>query len=131
MIGLDSNIVIRYLVQDDEAQTRKVNRFFEKELTPERPGYINHITLCEIAWVLKRCYGVPKPELVTILDGLLTTKQLLIENIEIAWKALRAFDAGNGDFSDALIAYSNQIHGCEYSLTFDKKAAKLEPMKLL
>lgn len=131
MIGLDSNIVIRYLVQDDEAQAHKVNRFIEKELTPEHPGFINHVTLIEVAWVLKRCYGASKPELVNILESLLTTKQLLVENIEIAWKALRAFETGNGDFSDAIIAYSNQLQGCEHTVTFDKKAAKLKPMKLL
>ncbi|VAX05981.1 hypothetical protein MNBD_GAMMA26-652 [hydrothermal vent metagenome] len=131
MIGLDSNVVIRYLVQDDKAQAGKANRLIEKVLTPERPGLINHITLAEIAWVLKRCYGVTKPELVNILEGLLTTKQLLVENIEVAWKALRAFEAGNGDFSDALIAYLNQQLGCEDTVTFDKRAAKLEPMKLI
>ena len=131
MIGLDSNVVIRYLVQDDEAQAGKANRFIEKELTLESPGFINHITLCEIAWVLKRCYGVTKPELVNILEGLLTTKQLLIENIEVAWKALRAFEAGNGDFSDALTAYSNRLQGCDCSATFDKRAARLEPMRLI
>jgi len=131
LIGLDSNILIRYLVQDDVAQARKASRFIEESLSPESPGFINHISLCEIVWVLKRRYGVGKPALIDIIDGLLTTKQLVVENIEIAWRALRAFEAGSADFSDAMIACANQFHGCECTVTFDKKASKLDTVKLL
>ena len=125
MIGLDTNVVIRYLVQDDKKQSALASRFIEKKLTADTPGYINQLTLCEIVWVLQRCYAVGKPQLREILEGLLTTKQLRVENVEIAWKALRIFEAGNADFSDALIAQANIGDGCEYTVTFDKKAAKL------
>lgn len=131
MIGLDSNILIRYLVQDDAAQARKVSHFIEESLSPESPGFINQISLCEIVWVLKRRYGVEKPALIHIIDGLLTTKQLVVENLEVAWRALRAFEAGNADFSDAMIACANQFQGCEYTVTFDRKASKLATVKLL
>lgn len=125
MIGLDTNVVIRYLVQDDKKQSAAASRFIEKSLTAESPGYINHITLCEIAWVLQRCYGVTKPRLKEIVEELLTTKQFVVENVEVIWKALRAFDANIADFSDALIGQLNIRSGCKHTVTFDKNAAKL------
>ena len=131
MIGLDTNVVIRYLVQDHKKQSASVSRFIENTLTTDAPGYINHITLCEIAWVLQRCYAVNKPQLREIIEGLLTTKQLFVENVEVAWKTLRAFEASNADFCDALIAQVNINGGCEHTVTFDKKAAELPGFDLL
>jgi predicted nucleic-acid-binding protein len=131
LIGLDTNIVIRYLVQDDKKQSASVTRFIEKSLTADAPGYINHISLCEIAWVLQRCYGVTKQQLREIIESLLTTKQISVENVEVAWKALRAFNANNADFCDALIAQVNIHSGCEHTVTFDKKAANLPGFDLL
>ena len=104
MIGFDTNVVIRYLVQDNKKQSTVASRFIEKSLTTDAPGYINHITLCEIVWVLQRCYGVKKQQVREIIEGLLTTKQFIVENVEVAWKAVRAFDANNADFSAALRA---------------------------
>jgi predicted nucleic-acid-binding protein len=123
--------VIRYLVQDDKKQSAAATRFIEKSLTTDVPGYINHITLCEIVWVLQRCYGVTKPQLRDIIEGLLTTKQLIVENVEVAWKALRAYDANSADFCDALIGQANIHSGCEHTVTFDKKAASLPGFDLL
>ena len=131
MIGLDTNIVIRYLVQDDKKQSAAATRFVEKSLSADEPGFINHISLCEIVWVLQRCYGVTKHQLREIIEGLLTTKQFNVENVEVAWKALRAFDANNVDFCDALIGQVNIYNGCEYTVTFDKKAASLPGFDLL
>ena len=131
MIGLDTNVVIRYLVQDDKKQSAASTRFIEKSLTTDAPGYINHISLCEIVWVLQRCYGVTKPQVQEIIEGLLTTKQLNVENVEATWKALRAFDEKSADFCDALIGQVNIHSGCEYTVTFDKKAASLPGFDLL
>ena len=131
MIGLDTNVVIRYLVQDDKKQSTAATRFIEKSLSTDAPGYINHICLCEIVWVLQRCYGVAKPQVREIIEGLLTTKQFYVENVEVTWKALRAFDANSADFCDALIAQVNIHRGCEYTVTFDKKAASLPGFDLL
>ena len=131
MIGLDSNIVIRYLVQDDKKQSAAATRFIEKSLSTDVPGYINHITLCEIVWVLQRCYDVTEQQLRDIIEGLLTTKQLIVENVEVAWKALRAYDANSADFCDALIGQANVQSGCEHTVTFDKKAASLPGFDLL
>ena len=131
MIGLDTNVVIRYLVQDDKKQSAAATRFIEKSLTKDTPGYINQISLCEIIWVLQRCYGVTKTQVREIIEGLLTTKQLNVENVEVTWKALRAFDANDVDFCDALIGQLNIRSGCEYTITFDKKAASVTGFDLL
>ena len=131
MIGLDTNVVIRYLVQDDKKQSAAATRFIEKSLTTDVPGYINHITLCEIVWVLQRCYDVTKQQLRDIIEGLLRTKQLIVENVEVAWKALRVYDANRADFCDALIGQANIHSGCEHTVTFDNKAASLPGFDLL
>lgn len=131
MIGLDTNVVIRYLVQDDKKQSDLATQFIEKTLTVEEPGYINHVCLCEITWVLQRCYGVTKPQLQAIIESLLTTKQFLVENVEVAWKSLRAFNESGAEFSDALIGQANVYHGCEFTVTFDKKASSLSGFNLL
>ena len=123
--------MIRYLVQDDKKQSAAATRFIEKSLTTDVPGYINHITLCEIVWVLQRCYDVTKQQLRDIIEGLLTTKQIIVENVEVAWKALRAYDANSADFCDALIGQANIHSGCEHTVTFDKKAASLPGFDLL
>jgi predicted nucleic-acid-binding protein len=67
LIGLDTNVVIRYLVQDDKKQSAVASRFIEKSLTTDAPGYINHIILCEIVWVLQHCYSVKKQQVREIL----------------------------------------------------------------
>lgn len=131
MIGIDTNVIIRYLVQDDKAQARRASHLMERELTPQSPGFINLTTLCEIVWVLCRSYKVDKTSQIQILDGLLTTKQLVVEDVAVAWKALRAYEVGNADFSDAIIAQVNAKYGCEKTVTFDKKAGKLECMELM
>ena len=131
MIGLDTNVVIRYLVQDDKKQSAAATRFIEKSLTADVPGYINQITLCEIVWVLQRCYGVKQPQAKEIIEALLETKQLILENVEVTWKALRAFNANNADFCDALIGQANIHSGCEHTVTFDKRAASLPGFDLL
>jgi predicted nucleic-acid-binding protein len=131
LIGLDTNVVIRYLVQDDKKQSAVANRLIEKSLTPDTPGYISHIILCEIVWVLERCYGVRKQQIREIVEGLLTTKQFIVENVEVAWKAVRAFNANSADFCDALIGQANMYSGCKHTVTFDKKAASLPGFDLL
>jgi predicted nucleic-acid-binding protein len=85
------------------------------------PGYINHIILCEIVWVLQRCYDVKKQQVREIIEGLLTTKQFIVENVEVAWKAVRAFDANNADFCDALIGQANTHSGCEHTIPSIKR----------
>ena len=131
MIGLDTNVVIRYLTQDDARQSATATRLFEKTLSTENPGFVSAITLCEICWVLAECYGADRKRIAAVIEGLLGSKQVVVESSELAWKALRAWQGSAADFSDALIAEVAAAHGADHVATFDKAAAKLPRFRLL
>ncbi|MDP1931285.1 MAG: type II toxin-antitoxin system VapC family toxin [Gammaproteobacteria bacterium] len=122
MIGLDTNVLVRYLTQDDAAQAGIANEMIEKELSPQNPGVVTLVCLVEVVWVLESCYDQDKAAIEAVLQGLLTTRQLLVENSEVAWQALKKFSQGSADFSDALIMASAEHLGCNAVMTFDKGA---------
>ncbi|MDO9318852.1 MAG: type II toxin-antitoxin system VapC family toxin [Gammaproteobacteria bacterium] len=122
MIGLDTNIIIRYLTQDDPEQARAVNALFETILTPQTPGLITLITLVEVVWVLESCYEQPTAAIEAVILGLLTTRKLQVENAAAVYLALENFSHGTADFSDALIVASARQMRCESIVTFDRKA---------
>ena len=131
MIGLDTNVVVRYLVQDDPKQSSVATRFIERSLTPDAPGLITSVVLCEIAWVLAECYGADRNRIKSVIEGLLTAKQVVVERAEVVWKALRDWDASAADFSDALIGQTVVAQGGSGTVTFDRAAAKLPGFELL
>jgi len=131
VIGLDTNVVVRYLAQDDAKQSASATRFIERTLSPENPGYITSITLCEIVWVLAECYGADRARLRAVIEGLLSARQLTVEESEVVWRALRTWDASSADFSDALIGEVVAARGGGKTVTFDRAAAKLPGFELL
>jgi predicted nucleic-acid-binding protein len=131
VIGLDTPVVVRYLAQDDPRQSAIASRLFEKTLTRERPGFISLVTLCQIAWVLGDAYGADRAAVRTVVEGLLAARQVVIEDADLVWKALRAWERSAGDFSEALISQILAARGCERTVTFDKVAAKLPGFELL
>ena len=126
MIGLDTNILIRYLAQDDPRQSAAATRLMERTLSAENPGFVAIVTICEIAWVLAECYDADRERIRTVVQGLLETKQIVVESPELVWKALRAWRGSAADLSDAVIAQVAIAQGAKRVLTFDKSAAKLE-----
>ena len=127
MIGLDTNVLVRFLTQDDPIQAQKVNRLFEEAETTGRNLWISLITLCELAWVLESCYDISKNELTEILTKLFRIKQIRIENTIAAEAALTAYKATSRvDFSDCLIGFHNASHHCIHTVTFDKQALRLK-----
>lgn len=131
MTGLDTNVVVRYLAQDDARQAAAASRLFERVLSPEHPGFLSVIVLCELAWVLADCYGADRARIRQALEGLLAAKQVKVETPDLVRKALRAWDAGGADFADALIGEVAAAHGAGKTLTFDRAAAKLPGFELL
>jgi predicted nucleic-acid-binding protein len=131
VIGLDTNVVVRYVVQDDARQAAVATRLFERNLSPDNPGFVSCITLCETAWVLAECYDAGREQIAKVLEGLLASKQLVVEQPDAAWKALRAWRASSADFADALIGQIVAAHGGEKTVTFDRAAAKLAGFELL
>ncbi|MCP5170324.1 MAG: type II toxin-antitoxin system VapC family toxin [Hahellaceae bacterium] len=126
MIGLDTNIIIRYITQDEEKQALKATQVIESQLSAKAPGFITLITLVEITWVLESCYEQSQQNILNVLHGLLTTKQLVVEKADAAYLALkRCLSSPKADFSDALIAVLSEQAGCTRVLTFDKQARQV------
>lgn len=122
MIGLDTNVVVRYLTQDDPKQSETATRLIETKLNAANPGFITTVTLVEVSWVLESCYNLARAEVVQVLQGILATKQFLVERADLAYLALKHCTSAGTDFSDTLIATVCSEHGCTKTLTFDKKA---------
>jgi predicted nucleic-acid-binding protein len=131
LIGLDTNVVVRYLVQDDPAQSAAATRLMEGSLSADVPGFITGITLCEIVWVLAECYEADRGRIGSVIEGLLASRQLIVEDSEIVWNALHDWRKSSADFSDALIGRKVITRGGEKTVTFDRAAAKLPGFELL
>lgn len=122
MIGLDTNVLARYFAQDDADQAHAATAIIER-LSEHEPGFVSNTALIELIWVLERCYPIQKPELIQILDGLLKSREIVVENTPQVHQALRLFSQCNAGFADCLIERSGFAAGCEFTLTFDHKAA--------
>lgn len=131
MIGLDTNVLVRHLVQDDPGQSRKATQVITKQCTRDDPGFINRIVLCELVWVLESAYGYSKDTVVAVLEKLLRTSQLKIEDVQAAWTAFRVYQKGKADFADCLMGTTNRLGGCEATVTFDQGAGKLEGFRVI
>jgi len=124
VIGLDSNVLVRYLAQDEPAQSARATRLIERELSEREQGFVSLIVLVETCWVLKRLYGATAPELHETVRDLLDARQLALEDRALVARALaRAADDG-ADLADALIAECALNAGCKRTVTFDKSATK-------
>ncbi|VWC92238.1 PIN domain-containing protein [Burkholderia lata] len=131
MIGLDTNVLVRYFAQDDVVQSKKATALMET-LSVERPGYVSQVALVEVVWVLGRCYGVEREQMKDIIDSMIATKELVVEGADTVRKALRAFvSSAKADFSDCLIERSGHTADCEYTATFDVTASKVAGMRLI
>lgn len=124
-------MLIRYLVQDDPAQSQKAGQFIEKYCTDDTLCFVGHITLCELAWVLERLYKQDRTEIASVIEELLQIGQLEVMDPQVVWQALRDYKQSNADFPDHLLARANEIKGCETTVTFDKKASRQPGFKLL
>ncbi len=131
MIGLDTNVLVRYLAQDDAIQARQATQIIERQLTAECPGFISLVTMVETVWVLDRVYGLSNQEIAAAVEGILQADTLLVQNEQEAFTAMIALKTGAGSFSDALIGALGAWAGCTVTLTFDRKAKRLEQFQLL
>ncbi len=130
MIGLDTNIVVRYLTHDDPAQAAAAVRLMDA-LSSESPGFLSLIVIAELVWVLEISYRFKKNEIMQVLDTLLRSKELVIERAEIVSQALRKFSASRADFADCLIERCGHAAECRYTATFDQNAAASVGMRLI
>ena len=123
MIGLDTNVLVRYIMQDDARQSPLATRLIES-LSAESPGFVPLVSIVELVWVLDSAYALGSNQIVNALDNLLRAKEIVVERAETVWKALRVFQNGKTDFADCLIERSAASAGCERTMTFDRGAVK-------
>ncbi|MCU7373415.1 type II toxin-antitoxin system VapC family toxin [Paucibacter sp. O1-1] len=130
MIGLDTNVLVRYIMQDDAKQAAKATKLIES-LTAQEQGFITLVSVVELVWVLSSSYDLARGQIVQALDVILRSKQLVVDQAEHVVRALRAYGAGSADFADCLIERTAAAAGCAKTMTFDVAAAKTAGMTLV
>jgi predicted nucleic-acid-binding protein len=126
MISLDTNVLVRLLVADDPAQTRRAVALLERLDADSQKAHVSEIVLCELVWVLARGYGHDRRRIAAALSLLIAARQLTFDAPDNVLRALRAYRAGKGDFADYLIREHARAAGCDALMTFDKKLHKEE-----
>ena len=125
MLGIDTNVLVRFLVRDDDAQFEKARKLIKREVTAGRRVFINQLVLMETEWVLRSRYAVPKPRIIEAISGLLHATDVQFEDEPAIEEALFIWKDSTADFADCLIGAKNRRMGCRATATFDVKAAKL------
>jgi predicted nucleic-acid-binding protein len=130
--GIDTNVLVRYITQDDPEQSRQATQFIEKTSSSEESSiFITGIVLCELVWVLETAYKYHKENIAKVLEKILRTRQFCVYQPEILWNCLHDYQHINIDFADSYIGHLNASNECEYTVTFDKKATRLKCFKQL
>jgi predicted nucleic-acid-binding protein len=125
MIGLDTNVLVRYLTQDDPTQSPRATELIERRLTEDNPGFISVVAMTETVWVLERAYRLSNVRIAEVIERLLQTAVLVVENEAEVFAAMTVLQEGSGSFADALIGELGDRAGCSVTLTFDQKASRL------
>jgi predicted nucleic-acid-binding protein len=131
MIGLDTNVLVRYLAQDDRIQSPLATRFLEGSLSQEKPGFVATVVLAELVWVLESNYQFGREQIANLLDALLRAQQLKFQDPDNASQALRDFRTTKADYVDCLIQRLGSGAGCSHTVTFDRAASRINGMRLL
>jgi len=119
MMGLDTNVVVRFLVDDDAAQAARARALVRQAIEDGGALFVSDIVLCEVVWVLASAYGFARGVVGDTLFALLHAKELEFADVDRCLAALRRFRAGKGDYSDYLIGEEAWAGGCEAVATFD------------
>ncbi len=130
MIGLDTNVLVRYLAQDDPAQSARATEIIERRLTDENPGFVSVVAMAEMVWVLQRAYGLSDKEVIAAIERTLQADVLVVDCEQQVFAAMTAVKEGRGSFADALIGALGTAAGCSATLTFDRKALRLPEFEL-
>ena len=130
MTGLDTNVLVRYVMQDDPRQSARANSLIES-LSAEEPGFVPVVVLVELVWVLSGSYGLDRAQVATVLGTLLRSKELVMDRAELVTQSLKRYSASGADFADALIERLAASAGCSATMTFDADAVKAAGMTLV
>jgi len=130
MIGLDTNVLVRYIMQDDAKQSLKAAKLLES-LTVEEPGFVSLVSVVELGWVLSSSYDLDREQVAQAFELMMRTKTVVVGRADEVMKALRVFKASSADFADCLIERTAASAGCAKTMTFDGGAAKAAGMTLI
>lgn len=128
MIGLDANVLVRYLAADEPDQSQQARRLMES-LTPEKPGHISLVALVETLWVLKHHYHASRDQILSIVDGLLEVPSLVFQCADEVRQAIQLSRHYSIDLPDTLVTRLDAVAGCDATATFDRRAARLPGMR--
>jgi predicted nucleic-acid-binding protein len=120
MQGLDTNVLVRYLVKDERKQAEKASAYIRRTVSAGEKCYISYIVLCELVWVLESAYGYPKNDITGVLEKMMSTKQFEIESKDIVRQSIHDYKNGSADLADYLIGRMNHAKGCDVTATFDR-----------
>jgi len=124
MQGLDTNVIVRYVTHDKREQFRRADAVFTAAASTGDKLFINAIVLCELVWVLRSAYKETRERIAPVIEALLETPEVVVEDSDLARRALADWQGGNGDFADCFIGRRNERSGCQTTPTFDKALAK-------
>ena len=130
MIGLDTNVLVRYIMQDDPKQSIMATQLIES-LDVDGPGFVTLVSIIELYWVLTSCYKLNAEQVNQALMVLLQAKQILVDRADQVLRALRVFENSKADFADCLIERISASAGCTQIMTFDVGATKHAGMTLV
>lgn len=125
MLGIDTNVLVRFLVRDDEVQFEKARKLIKREVAAGRRIFVNQLVLMETEWVLRSRYDLPKNQIIEAISGLLEADDLQFEDEPSVEEALFIWKDAAADFADCLIGAKNRRLGCRATATFDAKASRL------
>jgi predicted nucleic-acid-binding protein len=128
--GLDTNLLIRLLVADDPEQMARVRTFLASR-PPGEQLFVNRIVVCELVWTLRRRFRFDRGQIAEVVDRILKSRSLMIEDYDALGFALYLYRTSSADLADCLLGVTNGFHGCERTVTFDRKAAELEEFELI
>jgi predicted nucleic-acid-binding protein len=118
--GLDTNVLVRYLTQDDPRQSKRANAGIDAALAGDGRLHIDTIVLCELVWVLRAAYQLDRATVAAALLQLIDAAQLSLDDRDLLREAANRYRVGPGDFADYAIGLRSRAAGCETTLTFDR-----------
>ena len=131
MKGLDTNVLVRYLTEDDPIQARRAAAFIATAVTRGERCFVSSMVLCELCWVLRAAYRVSKADLLLTLDRILATAQFVVGDKDVVRAALEAYRAGTADFADYFIGLVHRDAGCDRTATFDRRLRDVRGFQVL
>jgi predicted nucleic-acid-binding protein len=130
MIGLDTNVLVRYIMQDDARQAALATKLIEG-LSVDTPGFITLVSVIELTWVLESAFALNRSQIVEVFQRIMSVDVFKLDRAGVVQSALRTYSNGKADFADCLIERLSAHAGCERTMTFDRDAAKTGGMVLI